>query len=136
MNKYSVSIETAQTALANFIGEFYFPETFDGAIIQKGRRYLIETPDQIWDKYIKAKKDNAPVSMLDLLLTQFLESEFRENEQLFIYEAKKVKLEPFVHWDIKTVQELNVAEDDYKKKLYFSDWIHRANRRVGNPGRF
>ncbi len=123
LNKYSVSIETSQTALANLFGEYYFPETFDGAIIQKGRRYLIETPDQIWEKYLKSKKDNAPVSTLDLLLTQFIESEFRENEQLFIYESKKVKLEPFVHWDIVTVQKLNVAEIDYKKKLYFSDWI-------------
>ena len=123
LNKYSVSIETAQTTLANLFGEYYFPETFEGAIIQKGRRYLIETPDQIWEKYLKSKKDNAPASTLDLLLTQFLESEFRENEQLFIYETKKVKLEPFVHWDVTTVQKLNVAESDYKKKLYFSDWI-------------
>ncbi len=123
LNKYSISIETAQTALANLFGEYYFPETFEGAIIQKGRRYLIETPDQIWEKYLKSKKDNAPVSTLDLLLTQFLESEFRENEQLFIYESKKMKLEPFVHWDVLTVQNLNVAEIDYKKKLYFSDWI-------------
>lgn len=123
LNKYSVSIETSQTALANLFGEYYFPETFEGAIIQKGRRYLIETPDQIWEKYLKSKKDNAPVSTLDLLLTQFLESEFRENEQLFIYETKKIKLEPFVHWDITTVQKLNVTDIDYQKKLYFSEWI-------------
>jgi len=103
---YSKTIEKIHTALVNFIGQFYYPETFKGAIIQYGRRYLIETPDQIWDKYIKAKTDNAPVSTLDLLLSQFLESEFRENEQLFVYEIKKVKLEPFVHWDIKTVKDL------------------------------
>jgi hypothetical protein len=123
LNKYSKSIEQTHTALANFIGEFYFPETFERAIIQYGRRYLIETPDQIWEKYIKSKKDNAPTSTLDLLLSQFLESEFRENEQLFFYEMKKVKLEPFVHWDILTVQNLNVNQIDYFKKLYFSDWI-------------
>lgn len=120
---YSKTIEKTHTALANFIGQFYYPETFDKAIIQYGRRYLIETPDQIWDKYIKAKTDNAPVSTLDLLLSQYLESEFRENEQLFVYEIKKVKLEPFVHWDILTVKDLGVGQDDYSKKLYFSDWI-------------
>jgi hypothetical protein len=120
---YSKTIERIHTVLANFIGEFHFPLTFEKAVIQYGRRYLIETPDQIWDKYIKSKTDNAPVSTLDLLLSQFLESEFRENEQMFAYEMKKVKLEPFVHWDIKTVQELNVGKNDYSKKLYFSDWI-------------
>jgi hypothetical protein len=123
LNKYSKTIEQTHTILANYIGEFYFPETFDKAIVQYGRRYMIETPDQIWDKYIKAKQDNAPVSTLDLLLAQFYESEFRENEQLFVYEVKKSKLEPFVHWDIKTVSELGVDPEDYKKKLYFSNWI-------------
>jgi len=123
LNKYSKSIEQAHTEIANFIGKHYFPLTFDKATIQYGRRYLIETPDQIWEKYIKAKNNNAPVSTLDLLLSQFLESEFRENEQLFIYEMKKSKLEPFVHWDISTVQKLNVDKLDYYKKLYYSDWI-------------
>lgn len=123
LDKYSKSIEMAHTALANFIGSFYFPETFEKAYVQYGRRYLIETPDQIWEKYIKSKVENAPVSTLDLLLSQFLESEFRENEQLLRYELKKVQLEPFVHWDIVTVKSLGVGNSDYNNKLYFSDWI-------------
>lgn len=122
LDKYSKSIEQAQTELENFLGMFYFPESFEKAFIQYGRRYLIETPDQIWDKYLKAKKDNAPVSTLDLLLNQYLESEFRENEQMFKYEVKKSKLEPFVHWDINTVKGLGVKDIDYFKKLYFNEW--------------
>ena len=124
LNKYSKSIELAHTAIVNFIGEFYFPETFDVAIIQYGRRYLIETPDQIWEKYLKSKKDNAPTSTLDLLLFQYYESEFRENERLFIFETKKAKLEPFVHWDIEMVKGLGINQIDFYKKVYFSDWIH------------
>lgn len=123
LNKYTKSIEIAHTGIVNFIGKFMFPETFDKAVIQYGRRYLIETPDQIWEKYLNAKKENAPISTLDLLLMQFIESEFRENEKMFIYETKKAKLEPFVHWDVITVQKLNVATIEYNKKLYFSDWI-------------
>jgi hypothetical protein len=129
LNKYSKSIEIAHTAIANFIGQFYFPVTFERAIIQYGRRYMIETPDQIWEKYMSAKKDNAPTSTLDLLLFQYYESEFRENEQLFIFETKKAKLEPFVHWGIETVKDLNVKQEDYFKKLYFSDWIQTKERR-------
>ena len=104
LDKYSRSMEIAHSALANFLGEFYFSETFQKAIIQYGRRYLIETPDQIWEKYLKAKKDNAPIGTLDLLLFQFIESEFKGNEHMFIFEFKKMVLEPFVHWDIETVR--------------------------------
>lgn len=123
LEKYSRSIELVHTALANFLGQFYFPETFEKAFIQYGRRYLIETPDQIWEKYLKAKKDNAPTSTLDLLLSQYIESEFRDNEHMFVIEMKKIHLEPFIHWDIVTVQSLNVSDDDYKKKLYYNEWI-------------
>jgi hypothetical protein len=123
LDRYSSSIELIHTNLVDLLGEFYYPETFERAFIQYGRRYLIETPDQIWDKYLKSKEKNAPITTLDLLLAQFLESEFRENGMAFAYEMKKVKLEPFVHWDIVTVKSLGVAEVDYKKKLYFSDWM-------------
>jgi hypothetical protein len=123
LNKYTSSIETAHTLLANLIGEFKFKETFEKAVVRYGRRYMIETPDQIWGKYLMAKKDNAPVSVLDLLLNQYLESEFRDNEQLFVYEKKKTELEPFVHWDILIVKDLNVDKDDYYAKVYFDDWI-------------
>ena len=126
LNKYSTSAEVSYTALINFFGKYNFPETFDMAIVQLGRRYMIETPDQIWDKYIKAKKDNAPVTELNLLLFQFLESEFRENEQMLIYESKKTKLEPFVHWDIETVRKsMNISVFDKTKKEYFNEWCMR-----------
>jgi len=38
---YSRTIEKTHTALANFIGKFHYPETFDKAIIQYGRKRLI-----------------------------------------------------------------------------------------------
>lgn len=124
LNKYSKSIEQLHSILANFIGEYYYPLTFDKAFIQYGRRYLIETPDQIWDKYIKAKTEKAPVSTLDILLSQYLESEFRENETMFIVETKKAKLEPFVHWDIKTVRESETISDENKhQKEFFGEWV-------------
>ncbi|MFZ7121775.1 MAG: hypothetical protein ACOWWH_12615 [Eubacteriaceae bacterium] len=124
LNKYSKATELIHSSLANLYGLFYYPETFEKAYIQYGRRYLIETPDQIWEKYLNAKKENAPVSVLDLLLSQFIESEFRENEQLYIYETKKSKLEPFVHWDILTVKDLGLSQEDYKNKLFFNEWIN------------
>lgn len=129
LDKYSSSIEMMQTNLANLLGKFYFPETFERAFIQYGRRYLIETPDQIWEKYLKAKEKNAPVTTLDLLLTQYIESEFRENEQAFFYESKKALLEPFVHWDITTVKTLGVQLEDYTAKLYYNEWIATVSRR-------
>lgn len=124
LDMYSKTTETIHTSLANFIGNYYFPETFERAYIQYGRRYLIETPDQIWEKYLKAKEKKAPVSSLDLLLFQYLESEFRENEKMMMYEVKKAKLEPFVHNTIELIRSSHyIAEIDKKKKEYFNEYI-------------
>lgn len=124
LNDFSNTTETIHTAIANFIGKYNFPETFEYAIIQYGRRYLIETPDQIWEKYLKSKKENAPISTLDLLLLQYYESEFRENEQLLTYEIKKSKLEPFIHYDIGIVRGgMNITDEDKRKKEYFNEWV-------------
>ncbi len=124
LNKYSTTTEIIYTAITNFIGKYNFPDTFERAFIQLGRRYLIETPDQIWKKYLESKKDKAPVSSLDLLLFQFLESEFKENEQMLVYEIKKAKLEPFIHYEIGTVRSSNyITDEDKRKKEYFNEWI-------------
>ncbi|MFA5196774.1 MAG: hypothetical protein WC401_13330, partial [Bacteroidales bacterium] len=112
------------TAIADFLGHYHFPLTFKQAFIQYGRRYLIETPDQIWEKYINAKKLDAPVSSLDILLFQYLESEYRENETMFIVEHKKAQLEPFVHWSISIVRESEtIPDEDKQKKEFFGEWI-------------
>lgn len=124
LNKYSKSIEKTHTAIVDFLGQYYFPLTFKQAFIQYGRRYLIETPDQIWEKYVNAKKLDAPVSSLDILLFQYLESEYRENETMFVVESKKARLEPFIHWSISTVRESETIPNEYKlQKEFFSEWI-------------
>jgi hypothetical protein len=125
LNKYSKSMEQAHSAIADFLGQYYFPLTFEKAFIQYGRRYLIETPDQIWEKYLTAKKQDAPVTTLDILLFQYLDSEYRENETMLAIEIKKVKLEPFVHWDIKTVRASEtISDEDKQRKEFFGEWIH------------
>lgn len=123
LNDYSISIEKTHTALANFIGVYYFPKTFDRSFIQYGRRYLIETPDQIWEKYLKAKNEQAPDTTLDILLNQYLESEYRENEQMLLYEKKKTQLEPFIHQTKEQVRNsLYISDFDKAKKEYFNEW--------------
>lgn len=123
LEKYSRTIEKTHTSIATLLGEYYYPETFERAVIQYGRRYLVETPDQIWKKYLDSKKENAPVSILDMLLYQFLESEYRENEEMFMYEMKKVMVEPFVHWSVELVRaSTTIAFQDKARKEYFNEW--------------
>ena len=38
-----------------------------------------------------------------------------------------MKIEPFIHNTISEVKNLMPAEEDYKAKLYFSEWIKTNN---------
>lgn len=125
LSKYSKSAQLVHNRLAYILGKYYYPETFIKSDITYGQRYMIETPDQIWEKYLKAKESKAPVSTLDLLLTQYVESEFKDNEVMYNYELRKIKLEPFVHWDIEIVRSsMTISEQDKAQKEYFNEWIN------------
>jgi hypothetical protein len=129
LGKYSKSIEIIHTLLADLFGTYYFPETFIKSEIKYGDRYLIETPDQIWEKYLKAKEKNAPITQLNLLLYQFIESEYKDNNYILDYELKKIKMEPFIHWDIETVRKSeNISILDKTKKEYFNEWCSRLDK--------
>lgn len=124
LSKYSRTTQLIHNSLVNIFGKAYYPETFISSDVVYGQRYLIETPDQIWDKYLKAKEKNSPTSILDLLLEQFIESEYRDNDVMLNYEIKKIKLEPFVHWDVSIIRtSKSISSIDKKKKEYFNEWI-------------
>jgi hypothetical protein len=123
LNRYADIFENAERILTNLIGKFYYPSGFKASHISYGRRFLIETPDQIWEKYLNAKKGLAPIQVLDLLLEQFYESEYRKNETMLGVMLKRMKLEPFVHSTIEEVSGWTVDSTVKAQKIWFSEWI-------------
>lgn len=97
--------------------------SFTGASVNYGRRYMLEGPDAIWDKYSKARKDGAPQNVLDDLLNEFFEAKFMTDPVGLAVAKKLMYVEPFVHITAQQVKGLDVDETDYKMKLYFSDWL-------------
>lgn len=120
---YTDSYDRIGSAMLFFIGVYHFPKTLESVSKRGGRRYLIETPDQVWDKYMKSKKDKAPVFVLDFQLSEYLESEYRENDQLLLYYSKLAMLEPFVHYSLDIVRNSEyISAGDKMKKEYFGEW--------------
>lgn len=123
LNMYTDIAEYVHSTLLDLLGKFYFPASYKGSTISYGRRFLIETPDQVWEKYIKAKNSGAPVSAKNQLLEQYYESEYQNNQLLQDYYLKLVKIEPFVHNTIDQISKLQISETEKLMKIYFSDWL-------------
>ena len=123
LNDYSDLVEVVHKWVLSMFAKFVAENSVDSVVVNYGRRYLIETPDQIWEKYINAKKDNAPETALNLLLIQFYESEFQHNEVMREYYLKLMVLEPYVHKTVEATLELPISELEKSMKLYFQEWV-------------
>lgn len=122
LNKFADAYEQTEKLLIDILGTFYIRENYEFSSVNYGRRFLVEPPDKIWDKYQKAKTAGSPKESLDYLLTSFYMSEFKDDKKSLSIALKGIDIEPFVH---KTDEELNslpVSDEDKKRKFYFNDF--------------
>lgn len=102
-------------------------QSYSGASVSYGKRYMLEGPDEIWDKYSEARKNGAAISVLDDLLLEYYEAKYVSDEVKLTIQKKLMKVEPFVHFTIDQVQKFMPSEEDYKAKLYFGEWLATVN---------
>lgn len=96
---------------------------YKGASVNYGRRYLLESPDAIWEKYKNARSAGAPQNVLDTLLNEFYEANYQSDPIGLEVSKKLMYVEPFVHYTISQLSTLRPSEEDYKAKLYYSEWL-------------
>jgi len=122
LNTYADAYEGTEELIIDIVGLFYARENYEGASVNSGRRFLVETPDVVWGKYQKARETKAPKISLDYLLLQFFQSEFKNDIENLVVYKKGLILEPFIHKTDEEIQSLPVGDEDKKKKFYFSEW--------------
>ena len=122
LSDFSAAAEKIETFITDCIGQYFYAAAYKGASVNYGRRFTIESPDTIWEKYDIARKNMSPVSALDALLREYLYAKYENNSLELIRELKKIDLEPFIHYSPVNVQSLQIAEIDYIKKVYFTEW--------------
>ena len=123
LNQYREGYENVKTLLTNFLGEFYYQNNYEGCSINEGRRYLIETPDQLIEKYIKAKKDGTNEVVLNYMIMQYYYTEFQNDLMQLEKHKKLLEINPFPHHTVAEVAGWNISEDDKKRKIYYNEWV-------------
>lgn len=126
LNDVADTAQSKENALVEFMGLAMFPEDFKQAKIKYGRRYLIETPDILWEKYTTAKEKQSPISTLDYLYRQFLMAEYHNDVILMERKIKEFELEPYVHYSLSDLKDM-ASTKQIQKKILFSDWVHDAD---------
>ena len=101
--------------------------SYKGASVNYGRRYMMETADQIWERYAKARKEGAAISLMDDLLMEYIETKYNGDPVGKEIQERLFRIEPFVHYTVMDVQKLGLPPDDYNKKLFFGEWLATLN---------
>lgn len=121
LNRFSESFEDMEQKMIEMVA-LYFNGTANDVSVNWGRRFILESPDAIWNKYITAKEKGANRSTLDYLLNQFYQSEYTNDKQSLLVAEKSMKIEPFIHLTEKEVKDLGVTGIELQKKIMFNEW--------------
>lgn len=106
----------------DIIGSFLFKDSYHGSAILGGDRFMIESPDATWDRYLKAVKSIAPMSELDSILIEYIENKYCNNPLLYRKYMLLLAVEPFLHYPLKDVLEWNIPYVQKMEKIYFDEW--------------
>lgn len=102
-------------------------KNYAGSSISYGRRFMMEGPDVIWQKYSDARTKGAAVSVLDDLLREYYEAKYSSDPAKMAVQLKLMKVEPFVHMTAIQVGTLPISPESKTAKLYFGDWLAEQN---------
>ena len=123
LSKFSDAAEVIEKFITDCMGALYYGEMYKGSSINYGRRFTIESPDTIWEKYESARRNGSPDSILDDMLREYIQAKYENNSLELQRQLKAIDLEPFPHLTASQVQSLKVPQTDYLKKVYYSDFI-------------
>lgn len=125
LSTISDAAEKMETFITDLIGELKYAAAYGGASVTYGKRFIIESPDDIWKKVQAAVKDGAPVASCYDLYNDYLQSRYSANSLEMQKQLKLAKIEPlpflpYEHLGRITNFPLNIL----LKKYYFEGWLN------------
>lgn len=128
LSRLSSNVEYIHNTLAKLTLRFILPIKTDKIFYYKsyGKRFIIETPDVILKKYNEAKDKGDANVILDRLLNEFIVSKYKNDPFTLNQQLKKAEIEPYIHYDVKTVYDLFGQKEAFKKQL-FQEWSKTAD---------
>jgi len=125
LNVYADAVEYIDNTLSNWIINFVDPikkKNKQDYIRTYGRRFIIENPDIILNKYQEAKKTSDSSTVLDKLLEEFILSKYKNDHGMQETMLKKMSVEPFVHMTVEQIKTNFGSEETLKKELFSKFW--------------
>ena len=123
LNKYTSSLESTETYIVDMLGAFYYNSTYKGSSINYGRNYIIKSPGEVLEHYLKNKTGGASYTILNDKLKQYYHTLYAHDKYSLSISMKLIQVEPFIHNTIDEVAKWSVPAQDFAEKRYYNDWL-------------
>ena len=101
--------------------------TYQGCSVNYGRRYMIEGPDAIWEKYSTARTDGSSQEVLSDLLAEYYEAKYVNDPIKLAILLKLKDVEPYIHNTVDEIKEWPVTPFDKLRKTCYLEWRGTKN---------
>ena len=132
LNRIKTGFEEAQKWVDGTICRLRYGKSFISAHISYGTEFFLSTADELRKRYKDAKEAGASESELDALYQKVIETEYRNNPQMVQRLSLLAELEPYNHYTVQEVLELQAkgiaTKEDVIMKINFADYIKRFER--------
>jgi len=126
----SENAEEVERFLTNAIGQIRYGNDYKGAIINYGKKYFIRSADEVEMLYQTAKKSGMATHILDAYIEELIYLKFGNDPVELQRQLMLNSLEPFIHLSPKEVKELEISQQDFLMKVYFTDYIEKYEQEV------
>lgn len=121
LNDFADWVENTEKFITNIMAKYYYKSGYGGCSINLGRRYMIEGPDELWEKYEKARKAGAPTEKLDDDIFEYYEAKYANDAKTLQVQKKLFMVNDYRHLTIQEAKE-NLPWDEYLKRVLFDSW--------------
>jgi hypothetical protein len=123
LTSISKCAETIEKFITDLIGKFYFPTLYKSSSINYSKRFNLQTPEEIFTHYIDAKKNGVNSTILGTIYEEYLNVLYENNKIELDTNLMKLWTKPLFHYTGKELSEFSVDENDYKKNIYYDEFI-------------
>jgi hypothetical protein len=124
LGRYSDVAEYMEAKMTELIANFVFvnkKKEQKVATIGYGRRFIIDTPDTLIEKYTTSKVAGENATVLDRMFNEYLVSKYKNDPEWLRIEQAKSKVEPYLHQTLKEVSDI-FGRKEAQRKVFFKMW--------------
>lgn len=123
LHEFSIEAEDMEKFVVDLMGMFYFGLNYKGSTIIYGKRWQIESPDQLLKRLSEAKKGNIPEQTIRNMYIEYLQTQYGGDSFEMSKQMRMFTLDYYPIWTTLELKDLGVGIQEIYRKLYYWEWV-------------